>query len=122
MIRTFWMLSALSLLSLLSACASGGSGAKASSGAAKCDVASDVCAKLSPAFADAQGVAKNRCVSCHSPDGEAGAEHDFTSDSIMQAHKKKIAAELSSCSMPPAGAPALTDQERAAIECWATAP
>jgi uncharacterized membrane protein len=107
---------------LLVACGAreGAASAKASP-EAKCAVASDACAK--PSFDAARAAVKARCATCHSPSGgEGGKVHDFTSDEVVQNTKKDILSELSTCSMPPAGAPPLGDQERAAIACWASAP
>jgi uncharacterized membrane protein len=90
-----------------------------SSPVGKCGVASELCAKLKPSFAQANALVATRCTKCHSPDGVAGPEHDFTVDATLHGHRSNIAAQINACSMPPPGATALTDTERAVIACWA---
>jgi len=61
----------------------------------------------------------NACLGCHTPGGEGPG--DFSNYSEL-----KIAADNGSLkrvvytlkSMPPAGNPGLTDEERAKIRCW----
>ena len=123
MMRLSGLSSMLSLCVACVACAAGeGGGAKATVTRGKCAVASEACEQAKASLAEAQGVIKQRCVSCHSADGSAGDEHDFTVEATVQSHRKKILAEVASCGMPPPGATPLKDQERAAIECWASAP
>ncbi|HEY3253443.1 MAG TPA: hypothetical protein VGJ91_05825 [Polyangiaceae bacterium] len=59
------------------------------------------------------------CVSCHSPDGSAGEEHDFRSDPAISSRRRNIEANLRLHAMPPPGAPQPSDAERDALRCWA---
>ncbi|HEY4105936.1 MAG TPA: c-type cytochrome [Polyangiaceae bacterium] len=82
------------------------------SGAAKCDAAAPI------SFGAAHDVVAKRCVSCHSPKGEAGSGYDWTNDRALIAHRKNVAAEVAEGGMPPAGSPQLTPEEIHALVCW----
>ena len=78
----------------------------------KCDAASPV------PFSAAHDVVAKRCTSCHSPNGEAGADYDWTNDQALTAHRQNVAAEVAEGGMPPAGSPRLTPEEVRALVCW----
>lgn len=69
--------------------------------------------------AQARALVDRYCVSCHSPDGAAGADYDFRSDAAIDARHRNIEAKLGSRAMPPPEALQPTEAERAALRCWA---
>jgi mono/diheme cytochrome c family protein len=87
-------------------------GAGVASDATKCDAATPI------AFSAAHDVVAKRCVSCHSPNGEAGSDYDWTNDRALTSHRKNVAAEVAEGGMPPRGAPKLTPEEIHALVCW----
>jgi mono/diheme cytochrome c family protein len=102
--------------SLLFACSSAKSGV--SSHAPQHDLAA--CDAGSPAaLAAARSVVAKRCASCHSPDGIAGSDYDWTNEHSLVVHRRNVAAQVAQGSMPPAGYPRPTPEEQQALLCWA---
>lgn len=62
---------------------------------------------------------KQYCVKCHSPDGSAGDEHDFTRLEVLNAQRRRVKAVLEGSAMPPRGLPQPADSERALMIRWA---
>lgn len=78
------------------------------------------CAAGAPRYASAVlPVVQRYCVSCHSPDGDAGDEHDFTLPERLHADRRLISARLRAHSMPPATSPQPSALERALVADWA---
>jgi len=104
-------------LSLLLACSSARpsappSSASSSPDALKCDAAAPV------ALSAAREVVARRCASCHSPTGAAGPDYDWTHEQSFVAHRRNVAAQIAQDSMPPAGYPRPTPEERRTLLCW----
>jgi uncharacterized membrane protein len=79
------------------------------------------CAAASPeAFAAARSVVAKRCVSCHSPDGIAGSDYDWTNEHSLAVHRRNVAAQIAQGSMPPTGYPRPTPEEQQTLLCWAS--
>ena len=60
------------------------------------------------------------CTKCHSPNGTAGEDHDFTQYELLHAQRRQLTGQLESSAMPPRGEAKPTDEERAALVHWAT--
>lgn len=74
------------------------------------------------ALSEAKIVIAKRCASCHSPSGIAGEDYDWTNVSALVAHRRNVAAQLAGDTMPPAGYPRPTPEERRTLLCWAQQP
>ena len=80
----------------------------------------DAAPKCDPvALSEAKIVVAKRCASCHSPSGIAGEDYDWTKESALVAHRRNVAAQLAGDTMPPAGYPRPTPEERRTLLCWA---
>lgn len=71
------------------------------------------------ALSDARAVVNQYCVRCHSPNGSAGADYDYRSDTALLAHRRNIEAMLRLGAMPPRGVPQPPTDARRALLCWA---
>ena len=71
------------------------------------------------ALSEAKIVVAKRCASCHSPSGIASEDYDWTKESALVAHRRNVAAQLAGDTMPPAGYPRPTAEERRTLLCWA---
>jgi uncharacterized membrane protein len=80
---------------------------------AKCDAAAPV------SLLEARSVVAKRCASCHSPSGTAGEDYDWTNEQSLVLHRRNVAAQIAEDSMPPAGYPRPTPEERRTLLCWA---
>jgi uncharacterized membrane protein len=60
-----------------------------------------------------------RCFPCHSADG-VEQSHQLTDYDHVKGERMSIASQVASCSMPPAGSPELTSEERQQIIDWYT--
>jgi len=60
------------------------------------------------------------CVTCHSPSGSAGEEHDFTDRLALKAQHRLVAARLRKRSMPPRASPPLEPAELDFLARWAS--
>lgn len=74
-----------------------------------------------PARSQIEPLFQHYCVSCHSPDGSAGEEHDFTRFDVLRAQRRRVKAVLEASAMPPRGLPQPNDAERARMIAWACA-
>ena len=82
--------------------------------------APQTCATSDPSYASAvRPVVERYCVSCHSADGDAGDEHDFTRPALLKAQRRLVSARLRAHSMPPATSAQPSDAERALLTHWA---
>jgi uncharacterized membrane protein len=70
-------------------------------------------------LAEAKAVVAKRCTSCHSPSGMAGEDYDWTNEPSLVAHRRNVAAQIAGDTMPPAGYPRPTPEERRTLLCWA---
>jgi uncharacterized membrane protein len=70
-------------------------------------------------LADVRPLVNKRCTSCHSPQGMAGEDYDWTQESALSAHRANVAAQVEQGTMPPSGYPALSADERQLLLCWA---
>jgi uncharacterized membrane protein len=64
-------------------------------------------------------VVAKRCASCHSPNGTAGDDYDWTNERSLVAHRRNVGAQIAEGSMPPVGYPRPTAEERRTLLCWA---
>jgi uncharacterized membrane protein len=110
---------ALSLVAAGVACASAKPGAAEPSASVAHDAHPACDAAVPVALSDARSVLAKRCTSCHSPTGTAGSDYDWTNEASLVAHRRNIAAQVDQGSMPPAGYPGPTPEERRTLVCWA---
>jgi hypothetical protein len=66
---------------------------------------------------DAMPIFKKRCFGCHTGDGVAAEEHDFSRVASLRAARATIADEIATCSMPPRSP--LDDGEASTLLLWA---
>jgi uncharacterized membrane protein len=72
------------------------------------------------AVSDVRPLVDKYCVSCHSPNGAAGEDYDFTNNVGITARRRNIEAKLRLHVMPPPNAhPQPSDAERMTLRCWA---
>jgi hypothetical protein len=77
------------------------------------------CESTPPSFAgDVQPILERRCFRCHTGDGPAADEHDFSKMDRVLGQRGAIREQVASCAMPPR-AP-LADAEAATLLRWAT--
>jgi mono/diheme cytochrome c family protein len=97
-----------------------GCGRAASSIAGDSANASRACAPGDPGYSSAvRPIVEHYCIGCHSPEGVAGDEHDFTRPELLRGQHRIVSARLRAHSMPPAASPELSGAERALIIHWA---
>ncbi|HYP91008.1 MAG TPA: hypothetical protein VEQ59_22740 [Polyangiaceae bacterium] len=78
------------------------------------------CAPGDPSYtAQVQPLVDRYCSSCHSPNGDAGEEHDFTHFETLQAQRRLVSARLRFHSMPPRTSPQPALAEAALLVHWA---
>ena len=77
------------------------------------------CAAAPPSFADdVQPILEKRCFRCHTGDGPAAEEHDFSKMDRVLGQRRAIREEIATCAMPPK-AP-LAEAEANTLLRWAT--
>jgi hypothetical protein len=75
------------------------------------------CDAPSPAYVrDVLPVLKKRCFGCHTGDGVAADEHDFSRIEALRGAGTEIVDEVSTCAMPPRSR--LDDDEAALLLRW----
>ena len=67
----------------------------------------------------ARALVERYCVSCHSPGGDAGDEHDFTQPQLLRGQHRAISARLRAHSMPPRTSSQPTLAELTLLLHWA---
>jgi uncharacterized membrane protein len=110
---------ALSLLASGVACASAKPGATTPNASVAHDARPACDAALPVTLAEARNVLAKRCTSCHSPNGMAGSDYDWTNEASLVLHRRNVAAQVDQGSMPPAGYPSPSAEERRTLVCWA---
>jgi hypothetical protein len=76
------------------------------------------CASNTSALAEeVQPILEKRCFRCHTGDGPAADEHDFSKRERVVGQRRAIGQEIASCSMPPKEP--LSDAEANALLRWA---
>jgi uncharacterized membrane protein len=109
-------------MSVLAACA-----ARPPPSAPSSSTATSSCSRVSPAACvgtppthalNVRPILERRCFACHANDGPAADSHDFSRLETLLAQRSNVADEVASCSMPPPGAPQLTDAEAATLLRW----
>jgi uncharacterized membrane protein len=79
------------------------------------------CATSDPSYATAvRPVIEHYCINCHSPDGVAGDEHDFTHPELLHAQRRLLSARLRTHGMPPATSVQPSAAEHALMLHWAS--
>jgi hypothetical protein len=101
----------LPVVAALTACASGAPAAKE---ATRCD------GPPVTYVADVRPILERRCLSCHSSDGVAAEDHDFSGLATLRAQRQELADDVSSHAMPPPSQPGLNDAETSTLLRWAS--
>ena len=97
-----------------------GCGSAASESTAANANAPQTCATGDPSYSSAvRPLVARYCISCHSADGVAGDEHDFTQPELLRAQRRLVGARLRAHSMPPATSAQPSATERALLTHWA---
>jgi uncharacterized membrane protein len=96
-----------------------GGGGTGTGGAAGCpNDLPDTCPSPEPGYsADVASIVAERCATCHSPGGQAQSTL-LTDYAEVYAKRTTVLTRVYACKMPPAGAPPLTSDERAALLGW----
>ena len=82
-------------------------------------VASGACDGAPPDFASAVApIVAERCLRCHSGDGDAAEDHDFSRPETLRAQQRSVRKQLVACAMPPRRAPPLPDAEAEVLLRW----
>jgi hypothetical protein len=77
------------------------------------------CASAPPSFAgEVQPILEKRCFRCHTGDGPAADEHDFSKIDRVLGERSAIREQVASCGMPPRSP--LADAEASTLLRWAT--
>jgi len=75
------------------------------------------CGDAAPSFAsDVQPILKRRCLRCHSGDGAAAEEHDFSKLETLRAQRGQLKDAVLACAMPPRSP--LSDAEGHTLLQW----
>ena len=106
-------LRALLLALMLGACSQAGASSRSTS------ATSASCSGTAASREEVEPLFRRYCVTCHSPDGSAGEEHDFTRFEVLRAQRRRVKAVLAASAMPPRGLPQPADAERALMIRWA---
>jgi hypothetical protein len=70
------------------------------------------CTDHGPSFArEVRPILERRCLRCHSGEGVAAEEHDFSRLEVLHAQRGELEGEISTCAMPPR-APLPEDESR----------
>jgi mono/diheme cytochrome c family protein len=64
-------------------------------------------------------IVTRRCATCHSQNGSAGPDNDWTDLAKLRAARRGVAARVRSGAMPPVGSPRLLADDRDALVAWA---
>ena len=110
----------LALALALSACGAAQRRPAARAGAAT------ACARVAPACDGAPAdyatlvapIVAARCLRCHSGDGDAAEDHDFSRPETLRAQQRSVHKQLLACAMPPRRAPPLPDAEAEVLLRW----
>ena len=90
----------------------------APSAAVACRHEAPPCASGAPSFADeVEPILKSRCFACHTGDGPAADERDFSSPDRVLGQRRAIREAVASCAMPPRTP--LLDAEASTLLRWA---
>ena len=82
--------------------------------------AAQSCNSAPPSYsAEVKPVLKERCFGCHTGDGSAADDHDFSNLSRVVAERRDIARQVAAHAMPPASKPQLTENEASLLLRWA---
>ncbi len=77
------------------------------------------CPSTVPSYAaDVAPILTSVCAPCHVSGGSAYASYDFESYASVAANESAILDAMSTCHMPPAVSPQLTDEQRATLLAW----
>jgi len=93
----------------------------ADAAAASAAPAAQSCNGPAPGYsAEVQPVLEKRCFSCHTGDGSAADDHDFSSLQRVLAERQDIAKQIGAHAMPPAPKQQLSGDETSLLLRWAT--
>jgi uncharacterized membrane protein len=109
----------LASLLVASLCACAGAKPAATSSSPNAAPPFDLASCKTHELAAVRPIVNKRCTSCHSPQGMAGEDYDWTQDSAISAHRANVAAQVEQGTMPPSGYPPLNAEERQLLLCWA---
>jgi hypothetical protein len=77
------------------------------------------CLGPAPSYAgDVVPILERRCYGCLASGGTAAEDHDWSRFATLHAQKDAVTAQVSSCGMPPAGAPTLDPAEAQVLIRW----
>jgi hypothetical protein len=109
-----------SLLTLLAACGGGGSGSVSlGAGESTVQVNQDATAQRLDYETDIAPILQARCTGCHNAGENPLAPFSLEGKALADSFKSAIHFTLENGEMPPAGAPQLTNTERAKLMAWA---
>jgi hypothetical protein len=78
------------------------------------------CAGAAPSYRnDVAPLLQHYCLGCHTADGDAGEDHDFSRYPVLHAQRQLLQQELEALAMPPRDQPQPTAQERRLLARWA---
>ena len=69
---------------------------------------------------DVKPVMQQRCFGCHTGNGSAAEDHDFSRFEQVSAERRNIAKQVAAHAMPPASRPSLSENEATLLLKWAT--
>ncbi len=69
-------------------------------------------------MAEVEPLLAKRCFGCHSGDGPAAEEHDFSKFETLHAQASQVLDAVAACAMPPKTAPPLESTEADALMRW----
>jgi hypothetical protein len=72
-----------------------------------------------PTFStDVRPILARRCARCHTGDGAAAEDHDWSRLEILRAQRRSLVDDVAARTMPPAGQPALSETEAQTLLLW----
>lgn len=77
------------------------------------------CVATAPDYArDVEPILRSRCFGCHTKDGQAAEDHDFSTAASVFAQRHSLQRQVAACAMPPRGARPLTPGEANTLLQW----
>jgi hypothetical protein len=70
-------------------------------------------------LSDVRPILERRCNRCHTGDGPAAEEHDWSRIETLRGQRRSVADDVTAHAMPPSGATPLSGAEVAVVATWA---